>query len=207
LRFRASKDTAATPVQVSPISTTPASQLFLSGPLSDFTIVLQGTTAANPLFLSVGGAPSRRAFMRFDIPSHIVDSTTIVRASLLMTQVPNRRVDATDSVRVFPVAVLSNPTVTDITSILQFIGNAGEFGLDSLNLVPGDSGVKSFEIVGLTRLWKNQPATIAQRAVALLSGVEGQRPAQIDFFSTRAPVGLRPRLRITYVPAINYGLP
>jgi hypothetical protein len=207
LRFRASKDTAATPVQVSPISTTPANQLFLSGPLSDFTIVLKGTTAANPLFLSVGGAPSRRAFMRFDIPSHIVDSTTIVRASLLMTQSPNRRVDATDSVRVFPVAVLSNPTVTDITSILQFIGNAGEFGLDSLNLVPGDSGVKSFEIVGLTRLWKNQPATIAQRAVALLSGVEGQRPAQIDFFSTRAPVGLRPRLRITYVPAINYGLP
>jgi hypothetical protein len=57
------------------------------------------------------------------------------------------------------------------------------------------------------RLWKNQPATVAQRALALLSGTEGQRPAQIDFFSSRAPAALRPRLRITFVPAINYGLP
>jgi hypothetical protein len=40
-----------------------------------------------------------------------------------------------------------------------------------------------------------------------LAGTEGQRPAQIDFFSSRAPAALRPRLRITFVPAINYGLP
>ena len=169
--------------------------------------MVKGSTAANPLLLSVGGAPPRRAFLRFNLPSRIVDSTTIVRASLLLTQSPNRRVDVKDSIRVFPVAVLSAPTVTDVLSMLQFVGNAGEFGLDSLNLVPGDSGVKSFEIVGLLRLWKNQPQTVAQRSLVLLSGTEGQRPAEIDFFSTRAPAALRPRLRITYVPAINYGLP
>lgn len=207
LRFKASKDTAATAVTVAPISRTPTDQPFLSSPLSDFSIVLKGTTASNPLLLSVGGTPSRRSFLRFNIPSHIVDSTTIVRASLLLTQSPNRQVDVKDSIRVFPLAVLSGPTITDIFSIMRFIGNAGEFGLDSLNLVPGDSGVKSFEIVGLTRLWKNQPETVAQRAIVLLSGTEGQRPAQIDFFSSRAPAALRPRLRITFVPAINYGLP
>lgn len=207
LRFRASKDTAAKPVVVTPISTTPTDQLFLSAPLSDFSIVLKVTTGANPLLLSVGGAPSRRTFLRFNIPSHIVDSTTIVRASLLLTQSPNRTVDTHDSIPVFPVAVLSAPTVTDILSMLQFVGNAGEFGLDSLKLVPGDSGVKSFEIVGLARVWKNQTQTVAQRSLVLLSGTEGQRPAQIDFFSTRAPAAVRPRLRITYVPAINYGIP
>jgi hypothetical protein len=130
-----------------------------------------------------------------------------VRASLLMTQSPNRLVDAKDTIKVFPVAVLSTPAVTDVSSLLQFVGNAGEFGLDSLSIAPGDSGVRSFEIVGLTRLWKNQTSTVAQRALALLSGTEGQRPAQIDFFSSRAAAGLRPRLRITFVPAINYGLP
>jgi hypothetical protein len=207
LRIKASKDSAATPVVVTPISTTPADQLFLSGPLSDFSILVKGAQPVNPLLLSVGGPPPRRTFLRFNIPSRIIDSTTIVRASLLLTQSPNRFVDAKDSIKVFPVAVLAAPTVTDVTSMLQFLGNAGEFGLDSLRIAPGDSGVRSFEIVGLTRLWKNQPATVAQRALALLSGTEGQRPAQIDFFSTRAPAALRPRLRITFVPAINYGLP
>ena len=207
LRIKASKDTAATPVVVTPISTTPANQLFLSGPLSDYSIIVKGAVPVNPLLLSVGGPPSRRTFLRFNIPSHIIDSTTIVRASLLLTQAPNRLVDFKDSVKVFPVAVLSSPTVTDISSLLQFLGNAGEFGLDSLSIVPGDSAVRSFEVVGLTRLWKQQTSTVAQRAVALLSGFEGQRPAQIDFYSTRAPVGLRPRLRITYVPATSFGLP
>lgn len=207
LRIKASKDTAATPVTVTPISTTPTDQLFISAPLSDFSIVLKGTTAGNPLFLSVGGAPSRRTFLRFNIPARIVDSTTIVRASLLLTQSPNRTVDVKDSIHVFPVPVLSSPQVTDVLSMLQFVGNAGEFGLDSLSLAPGDSGVKSFEIVGLMRVWRGQPEAVAQRAIVLLTGTEGQRPAQIDFFSSRAPAGVRPRLRITYVPAINYGLP
>jgi len=207
LRIKASKDTAATPVLVTPISTTPPNQLFLSGPLSDFGILVKGATPINPMLLSVGGPPSRRAFLRFNIPARIIDSTTIVRASLLVTQSPNRFVDAKDSIKVYPVAVLSTPAVTDVTSLLQFVGNAGEFNLDSLFVAPGDSGVKSFEIVGLTRLWKNQPATVAQRALVLLAGTEGQRPAQIDFFSSRAPAALRPRLRITFVPAINYGLP
>lgn len=207
LRIKASKDTAASPVLVTPISTTPTDQLFLSGPLSDFSILVKGATPINPMLLSVGGPPPRRAFLRFNIPSRIIDSTTIVRASLLVTQSPNRFVDAKDSIKVYPIAVLSTPAVTDVTSLLQFVGNAGEFNLDSLFIAPGDSGVRSFEIVGLTRLWKNQPATVAQRALALLAGTEGQRPAQIDFFSSRAPAALRPRLRITFVPAINYGLP
>src|ERR1051326_1426955 len=48
LRIKASKDTAARPVVVTPISTTPTDQLFLSAPLSDFSIVVKGSTAANP---------------------------------------------------------------------------------------------------------------------------------------------------------------
>jgi hypothetical protein len=141
------------------------------------------------------------------VPARIVDSTTVVRASLLLTQVPNRRILPRDSIYIFPVPVLAGPTITDITSALQFIGVNGQFGLDSAVMAPSDSGVRSFEIVGLVRTWKGQPTTVSPRTAALRSGQEGSSPAEFDFFSSKAAPALRPKLRITYVPPIPYGLP
>lgn len=207
LRFKASLDTAATAVTVSPVSNTPPNQPFLSGPLADYSIVLKGLTTQQPTLLSVGGVPSRRSLMYFNVPSHIVDSTTVVRATLLITQTPNAGVDLRDSIWVFPNAVLAAPTVTNASSVLQFIGSNGQFGLDSLLLAPGDSGVRSFEMVGLVRTWHGNPTTTSPRAIALRSGVEASAPAQVDFFSTKAAVALRPRLRITYVPQTSFGIP
>ena len=207
LRIRASKDTAAKPVTVSPVSRTPVNQPFLAGPLADYTIVLTGLSANPPSLLAVGGVPSRRAYLHFNIPSRIIDSTTIVRASLLLTQTPNRRLDQRDSIYVYPVAVLSAPVITDIGSALQFLGPTGQFGLDSVRLAPSDSGARSFEIVGLVRTWRNQTTNVSPRSVALRSGAEGQLPAEFDFFSTKGPLAVRPRLRITYVPQTSYGLP
>ena len=207
LRVVASKDTAARPLVISPSSRTPVDKPFLSGPLADFTIVLRGLSANPPTLLAVGGVPSRRAFLHFSVPSRILDSTTIVRASLLLTQSPNRRLNQGDSVYVFPLAVLAAPVVTDIGSALQFLGSTGQFGLDSLRLAPSDSGLRSFEIVGLVRTWRNQSTNVSPRSVALRSGAEGQLPAEFDFFSTKGPAAVRPRLRITYVPQTSYGLP
>ncbi|MEP6493079.1 MAG: hypothetical protein ABJF01_10410 [bacterium] len=207
LRMVASKDTAAAPVIVSPLSNTPLDATFLSDPLSDYTIVLKGGTTTPSTILAVGGVPSRRVFLRFNVPSRIVDSTTIVRASLLLTQVPNRRLAQHDSVYVYPLAVLASPVVTDVASLLQFVGPSGQFNLDSVSMAPGDSGVRSFEIVGLVRTWKAQPSTVSPRTLALRSGAEGQLPGEFDFFSSKAAVGVRPRLRITYVTKSSSGLP
>jgi hypothetical protein len=207
LRIRASLDTTATPLLVSPLSLTPVDQPFLQAPLADFTIIVKGVTTTPVTMLGVGGVPSRRVFLRFSIPSHIIDSTSIVRASLLLTQSPNRRLNLTDSVYVFPVPILASPAVTDYQSALQFLGGAGQFGLDSLLLTPADSGLRSFEIVGLVRTWRQQPLTVSPRTLALVSGAEGQLPDEFDFFSTKAPVAVRPRLRITYVPPTSSGLP
>ncbi len=207
LKMFVATDSTATQPTVTPLSNTPSDQPFLAGPLADYTIVLKGTTTTPGTLLAVGGVPSRRSFLRFIVPSRIVDSTTVVRASLLLTQVPNRRVDATDSVFVYPLAVLAQPTVTNVANLLQFLGTTGQFGLDSLSLAPADSGLRSFEIVGLVRTWRNQSTTISPRAIALTSGGEGSVPGEIDFFSTKAPAAVRPRLRITYVPQTSYGLP
>ncbi len=208
LVFKASLDTTASPVTVTPLSATPLNEPFLSGPLADYTIVLKGQTTTPGTLLSVGGLPSRRVFMHFDVPSRIVDSTTIVRATLQLTQLPNLRLDPHDSVFVYPVAVLAGPLVTDVASALQFLGATGQFGMDSLLLAPSDTGVRSFEIVGLVRTWRNNASTVSPRSIALRSGAEGQLPVEIDFFSTKAAIAaLRPRLRITYVPQTSFGLP
>jgi hypothetical protein len=207
LRIKASTDTAATPALVTPLSNTPPNQPFLSGPLADFSIVLRGLTTLGPNLLGTGGVPARRSLMYFNVPSHIIDSTTIVRASLLITQTPNRNVDVRDSLWVFANAVLAAPTVTNPSSVLQFIGSNGQFGLDSVRLAPKDSGQRSFELVGLVRTWRNNPTTTSPRAIALRSGVEGQAPGEIDFFSTKALAAVRPRLRITYVPQTSFGIP
>jgi len=207
LRLRASLDTAAAPVVVAPNSSTPTGQTFVSGPLEDFTIVLKGGTTLAANALGVGGVPSRRTYIRFNLPSRIVDSTTIVRASLLMTQFPNRRVNPRDSLYVQAVAVLASPVVTDILSALQFLAAPGSFGLDSISAAPADSGVRSFELVGLVRTWRGQSTAVSPRSIALVSGVEGQLPGEINFFSTKSPLAVRPRLRITYVPQTSYGVP
>src|SRR6185503_10451235 len=103
-------------VTVSPLSQTPLNQSFISGPLTDYTIVLKGQTTNPANVLSVGGVPSRRTFFKFDLPSRIVDSTTIVRASLLLTQIPNRRVDSKDTIYLYPLAILASPIVTDVAT-------------------------------------------------------------------------------------------
>jgi hypothetical protein len=207
LRIKASLDTAAAAVVVQPYSATPTDQSFAAGPLADYTIVLKGQTTTPVNVLGIGGVPSRRTFIRFTVPARIVDSTTIVRASLLLTQLPNRRINPRDSIYLYASAILVSPIVTDIRSALQFVAAPGSFGLDSIFAAPADSGVRAFEIVGLVRTWRNQPTTVSPRAIALFSSVEGQLPGEVDFFSTKAPIGLRPRLRITYVPQTSYGLP
>jgi hypothetical protein len=207
LYIKPALDSTATPVTVTPLSNTPTDEPFLAGPLADYTIIVNGDTPGSPALLAVGGVPSRRTYLRFDVPSRLVDSTTIVRASLLLTQSPNPRLGAHDSIPIYPVAILAQATVTDIGSALGFLGGAGGFGIDSLVVAPGDSGVKVFEIVGLVRTWHQQPITVSPRTLALVSAREGQLPDEVDFFSTRSAVGLRPRLRITYVPQTSYGVP
>jgi hypothetical protein len=207
LRLRPSSDTGSKALQIGPASKTPVGQDFLATPLGDYSIVIKGLTTTPSLLLAVGGVPSRRTFMRFNIPPRIVDSTTIVRASLVLTQTPNRRLNPRDSFYVFPAAVLAQSSISDVKTLLQFVGTAGQFGLDSVRLAPGDSGQKTFEIVSLVRTWKGNAATVSPRSIALRSAQEGQAPGEINFFSSRAVAALRPKLRLTYVPQTSFGLP
>src|SRR6185436_13388832 len=73
LRIKPSLDTTVTPLLIAPDSRTPSDPDFLNLRLRDYTLVLLGQTTSSPNFLSVGGVPSRRVFMRFNVPAYIVD--------------------------------------------------------------------------------------------------------------------------------------
>jgi hypothetical protein len=121
LSFRATPDTTTPRVSVSLVSRTPSSATFLQTALSDYVIVARASPQPPAGVLALGGVPSSRAYIRFDLPSAILDSTTVVRATLLLTQRPAPSVSPHDTVTVYPHAVLSSDVVTDVATAVQFL--------------------------------------------------------------------------------------
>jgi hypothetical protein len=198
-------DTAASRIKSQPVSYTPDEPIYLRSALSDFQItVAENAPPANTL--RVGGAPAHRVLLRFNIPSRIVDSSVVVRATLLLTQRPSGSGDAGTAVGVQIVPVLSSAELTDLHATLEFAGSAFVLS-DSLAAVPKDSGVVDLEMVRLLRSWKGQDTIKNPRVAALYLSTEASRVASFDFFSIEAPAALRPRLRITYITKVNTGQP
>ena len=207
LRFKPAADTA---VSVSLVSKTPtdSSQASLRGALADFVITAKGIAPPPPNTISVGGFPARRTYMRFDLPSRIVDSSTVVRATLTFTQYPMRASpSAQDSLGIYPFAITAGTIVTDVPRLMHLATVNTAAAVDSLRVVPADSGVRRMELVNLVRIWRNTKAELTQRALVLAIGREGSNPALAAFFSSEAAASLRPRLQLTYVPQVTLGLP
>ncbi|HVA58743.1 MAG: hypothetical protein WBQ26_09035 [Gemmatimonadaceae bacterium] len=186
---------------VFPMTRTPAGSPLLTD-LSDYLIVVHGTPPVSAPLLRVGGLPGQRVYIRFSLPSGIVDSTTVVRATLLLNQVPNPlSPDAHDTMAVWPQAVLATTAVTDLYRALGLLSTVGTLGLDTLErFAPADSGQRQFEMVQLVRLWHTALGTSDPRAVALVAQLEGASGAQYWFTPSSGAPSLRPRIRIVYSP-------
>jgi hypothetical protein len=177
--------------------------------LEDFLIVARGPHPPNNQILAVGGMPASRVYFQFNLPSSIVDSSTVVRATLLLTQVANpNSPDPHDSADVYPLVVLASEDVTDISRALELVSAPGSLGLDTLQrYTPADTGLRKIEMVLLVRSWETHLTTAAPRAIALQASTEGLGGAQFWFYSSRAPAAVRPRIRITYTPRVPAGSP
>src|SRR5689334_3259858 len=207
LRFKPATDTAVT---VSLLSQTPADSTLsqLRGDLADYVITANNLAVRTGNTIAVGGFPANRTYMRFDMPSHIVDSSTVVRATLYLTQSPMRNsASATDSVAIYPFAITAGTILTDIARLMRLVSVNAGLAADSLRVVPADSGARRMEPVGIVRVWKNTKPEQTQRALVLVVGQEGSNPAIASFFSSEASADLRPRLQLTYVPRVTLGLP
>jgi hypothetical protein len=205
LKFRPSADTSVGLTTMFPRSVTPP-EIFIASDLADYLVVAKPPPAPPPNVTRVGGLPGRRAYFRFNIPSRILDSSNVVRATLMLTQRPNPfSPSARDTVALQKFIVTASPAVGDLSRALLFITGLGKG--DSTRLVATDSGQRDFEMISLVRAWRSTTPERTPRALALRSTTESLTGAQIDFFSLEAPLAVRPRLRITYVPSTVTGLP
>ena len=187
-------------------SLTPAEPEYLRAAHADFTIAVTGSVPAANI-LRVGGFPGRRVLLRFNIPSRIVDSTVVIRATLFLTQRASQTPDAGDAATVHIVPVVVSSLVTDIHQLLEFSGSSGAFPVDSVTVLPRDSARRELQLVTLVRSWRNQDTIRTPRLAALYLSSESTRNAGIDFFSTEAPIGVRPQLRLTFVTRVSTGRP
>jgi hypothetical protein len=204
LYYRVDQDTSIKAISLSPYSKTPTDQLTIAGSLSDYTLVVKSPPGAGAASLNVGGLPAQRAYMRFNIPPFLADTAQLVRATLLLTQIPDRSVGATDSMRIVAHVSLAAKAVADIGRAALI---TAQTSLDTLKVVPGDSGLKSLEVGPIIGLWRTQTLEQTPRAIVLVSSTEGETPLRAIFFSIEAAPNLRPRLRISYSTRKTRGLP
>lgn len=216
LRYRAPGDTATKIVQIQQASSLPAPDELTRVQLSDYMIVARGSVPPATNEIVVGGLPARRAFLRFGIPSRIVDSTNVIRATLLLQQRPIRTFAGDDTLTIRVELSTAAATVTDISKSLAFVAPISSFrqsfaplnfASDSVRIVPSDSAVVSIDLAGVLQFYRASGAANVPRAIILRSANESSLPTELRFFSSEAAAALRPKLRITYVPGRVVGLP
>lgn len=210
IRYYVSADTSVHQVIINPYSKTPTEPASLANDYRDYIAVARNTLPAlGAQTFSTGGMPARRSYLKFNIPQWMLDSTTIVRATLQLTQAPQRGFDAADTVVVFGQAVGAAERITDLTRSAQILLTQGLFVTDSIRVAPADSGVRTLEMNSLIGVWKASDTSSVrpQRAVVLLQREEGLHGAEVRFFNAKAPAAVRPRLRVSYIPKITFGAP
>ena len=159
-------------------------------PARDFS-VRPPTVAPGADVITIGGFPSKRAFMRFALPSFLRDSATIIRATLELDGVA-------------PVAGLPGDSVRiDVRGLLA------DFGLKSP--IVGDRGATTFmrsgerdlsvDIASLVTLWQGSAPLPA--ALRLELGNEWSSFLQPTFHSSQSANG-GARIRITYRPSFPF---
>jgi hypothetical protein len=186
-------DTAYIPVGVAPQTDIAGATVEEVLSATVYSLADTPTANADAQTLVVGGYP-------------IIDSSTIVRAELVLSQRRSPGVDPTDSLFVVPLVSTATYLVTDIRRAMDLAAEGYFAGLDSLRLTPGDSGTQTLNVLSVVRTWSLLNTKIT-RAIILRSSKEGSQPAEARFFSSEGPPALRPKLRITYLPRVEGAIP
>ncbi|MFM8301413.1 MAG: hypothetical protein ACKN99_02635 [Gemmatimonadota bacterium] len=208
LRYRASADTAVKALTARPFSKTPVTPIGLAGEFQDYLIVVRAPNPTAARRFVVGGIPGHRSYLRFDLPSWMTDSVAVLTAKLELTQEPIRGIDPARTFVVRAHVGLGAWELTDLNRAARLLAPLGTFITDSLVLAPGDSGIKRLEMNGVVRQWRTVNGRRAVPSVLILRPeIEGVSGLAARFYGTGAAPALRPRLRVSYVPAIRYGQP
>ena len=195
-------------VRASPTSETPNAERSLNGQFVDYTIIVRPTPAGSPQDIIVGGLPGRRTYLRFDLPAEIVDSATVTRAELILTQRPNPGSPSPDdTLQVRATVVLAGVAVTDPARAALITEGDGLFP-GTIDVPPAASGERTLDVTTVLRAWRGLDPEDTPRALVLAIPFEGVTAGELRFFSSEAvDPATRPRLRISYIPRVGFGLP
>jgi hypothetical protein len=148
--------------------------------------------------LRVGGAPSARSLLRFTLPPRILDSSTVVRATLILVPAAPAVGAPGDTLHVLAQAVSA-----DVGAKSPLIAVSQDSVLTQRVPVPvGVADTLRLDITTLVLAWaadSTRPRSIMVRAVP-----EGGAFAEGLFGSSASPAG-RPALQLTFVPPLNLG--
>jgi hypothetical protein len=181
--------------------------------LANYQLVLKGSPPAPSNVRPVGGLPSSRLYMRFNLPSALIDSsTTIVRATLILHQQGDQTFSRLDSISLTPRVVIANPNVVDISKAAILLAEPSTVPLLAVRVNPNETRSDTLVLVSKTAnivtLWRAEGPRLMQRAIVLQSSGEGRDPRRFLLYTNSAAVdSLRPRLHLTYIPRSGFGLP
>jgi hypothetical protein len=182
--------------------------------LADYDLVLKGTPPPAAGILAAGGIPGSRIYMRFSVPSALIDSSaTIVRANLILHQLANvdfGTADTADTILLQTGVVQASPGVTNIAAATLLAappGSLGITGVPTINFRPEVARPDTIPLVGVFSLWRRLGPLRSQRAIVLESTGEGIEPRQYLFYSNTAADSLKPRIEISFIPRSGFGLP
>lgn len=205
--FRVTTDTAVRPLVVLPKSNTPVNDLGKSSAFQDYTLAVKVPAQGPAAGINVGGYPARLAYLRFTIPKGILDSSIVVRARLILTQIPNTQLGLADTVNLIPLVGAASANVTDVGRAALITLDRNVALVDSVRVPVRESGLRRIEIAVALQAWRLQSTTTAPNVLVLRSGAEGVSIAEGRFYSMEAEANLRPRLEISYTPRTSFGRP
>jgi hypothetical protein len=155
--------------------------------------------------LVVGGEPSSRALLRFELPPHIRDSATIVRATLELTPVA-----PISGLRTDPARLQAKAVTADLGAKSPVSATAGRSGLfpPPTDTVEAGATTVSLEAVRLVETWLTPTTRPSALMLAFAPDIEAASFSRPVFYSTRAAdPAVRPRLHISYLRAFPFENP
>jgi hypothetical protein len=163
------------------------------------TFVFRDLVAPPAGALAVGGSPSARALMRLTLPPSILDSTYVVRATLLLIPATPAQSAAGDTMRVLAHALSTDigpKSPVDFQSIDNDV-RAGAY------VPPGSSDTIRVDITNILRIWRADstlPRTLVLRTVP-----EAGTLSEIRFWQS-SDAARQPRIHLTFVRPFQFGV-
>jgi len=172
---------------------------FPLSPYVGFFVMSPPPAQPPPGLLTLGGIPTARALLHLSLPSVVVDSNAVVRATLLLNTTGPVGGFAGDS-----FYVIAQPVVRDFGVKSVLWPDSSVSGL--VKVGQGQGGVVAVDIAPVLRFWGTTVGDSTPRLLMLRAYPEGSIIGEARFFG-RAAGANGPQLRVTYVKPYTFGVP